>query len=201
MQAGRPELPAFETQAVLQYPEHQLSFLFLRKLCSALEEQAACRLFCFNGPGAHGQAELDVCLNLSGVGSAVEQPEFHSTFCKKSVEVDSMVPGDVIMGSIVCTGVPVIQAAVPDALHAVFRSHVVMLHGREKILIHFFAEPAGTVGADVQGFIEQILSADRKIHQALEAVHGVPGSIHMYVDSAGTVCLSSVLPEKPDNLL
>ena len=84
---------------------------------------------------ADRQAELDICLDLPGVGGAVEKPELHRTFGESGVEVQSMVTGRIIM----LIPVAVRVFGLPEILKLCHRLRLFLVNSFNQLLIHFLA--------------------------------------------------------------
>ena len=172
-----------ELQPVLQHVHHDRALLSGSVGADALEEEVA--LLAVDCPGAHGQTELDIGLDLSGMGRAVEESELHCTLGKEGVEVDAMVPGVVVVAVVDSSAVSAVGAGVPDLLHG-FPVLVGFLHRLEECLVDLLA-PAVCSVADLEGFVEQVLSANEEVHEAGHGFRSVVRTIHMDVDPGGAV--------------
>lgn len=149
-------------QPVLQYAQHQLATPGLVLIVGAFHEMQI--VLCVDCPGAHSQAELDVSLDFPGMGGAVEKSEFYRALGKKGVKIDPVIAGAIVMLVINSEAVPVIDGAVPDALHALPGSDGVVLHGIQQLGIDLFA-PAITTRPDFQSFVKQVLTANGEVDQ------------------------------------
>ena len=198
MQAGGLELRPAHPQPVDEYPLHQGGFLFLGVVGDPLEVEIV--VVAVDGPGAHGQAELDVGLDLPGVGGAVEKPELHGAFGKEGVKIDAVVAGGVVVAVADAALVTVVPGAVPDVLGSVPALPAGLFHCLEQLRADFVA-PAVCPVADLKSLVEQVLPPNGKVQQAREAFRGVVGAIHMDMDAAGGVCHSPFLDQRTDNVL
>ena len=97
-----------------------------------------------------------------------------------------MIPGGIVVLMVDPAVVVVVRGAVPDSFEAVRR-----LLG---IILHFLQEggggllaPAVGSGPDPEGFVEEVLSADRKLFEAGEAGGRVVRAVHVDVNPAGFV--------------
>lgn len=198
MQASSLELRSLHAQPVDQHTHHQGGFLLLGVTGAVLKELAV--VVGLNGPSAHCKTELDVSLDLSGVGGSVEQPEFHGALGKESVEIDAVVSGRVVVLVVNGPGVTVICGAVPDTLSGFLALLAAGLHGLEQFGGDFVA-PSVLSGTNLEGFVEQILSASGEVQQSGQAFGGVVGTINMDMDAAGSICHGSFLDQLPDDVL
>ena len=114
MQPGGLEFRASHAQTLGQHPEHEVVFLLLGVPGNGFEVEIV--VVTVDSPCAHCQAELDVGFDAAGVSGSVEQPELHGALCEECMEVDSVIPGAVVVGGIHAAIVSVIRHAVPDAL-------------------------------------------------------------------------------------
>lgn len=160
------ELRPAQAQALHQDVGHQRGLLLGGVARTAFEVEPG--VLAVNGPGTHGETELDICLDFAGVGGAVEQPELNRTLGEESVEVDTMVPAGVVVLMADTAGVAIVGGAVPDALDATLGLFTVVLHGFQQRGVHLLAPAVGAV-TNLQGFIEQVLAANGEVHQAGQA--------------------------------
>lgn len=135
------ELGTLQAEPVFQNPVHQAGFLLLGVVGHFLEEQPVG--IGFDGPGAHGQTELDISLDLASVGGAIEQPELHGALGEVGVEVDAVVPSGVVVLVIDAACVVVVCPGVPGSFHVAVGADGV-LHRPEKFGRHLVAPPIGT---------------------------------------------------------
>ena len=198
MQAAGLELGAGEAEPVDQHPLHDGGLLLVGVTGDPLEVEVVG--LAFQRPGAHGETELDVRLDLAGVGRSVEQSEFHRALREEGVEVDAVIPGAVVVLVTDAAGVAVVAAAVPNPLSAGLRLGLVVLHGHQESLGHFVA-PAVGASADLEGFVEEVLSADGEVEEAGQALGGVPCAVHMDVDAAALVREGSLGHQGADDVL
>lgn len=56
-------------------------------------------------------------------------------------------------------------------------------------------------GTNLEGFVEQILSAGGEVQQSGQAFGGVIGTINMDMDAAGSICHGSCLDQLTDDVL
>lgn len=191
------ELGTLQAQPVLQDTVHQGGFLLLGVVGHFLEEQAVG--VGFDCPCAHCQTELDISLDLASVGGSVEQPELHGALGEVGVEVDAVVPGGVVVLVIDAASVVVVGSGVPGSFHVAVGADGV-LHCPEEFGGHLVAPLIGT-GADLEGFVEQILSAGGEVDQAGQTFGGVLLAVHMDMDTAGAVGDCTGFPESSDDVL
>lgn len=192
------ELRTAQAQALHQDVGHQRGLLLCSVARTALEVEPG--VLAVNGPGAHGQAELDVGLNLASVGGAVEQPELDRPLGEESVEINTVVAAGVVVLVVDTAGVAIVGGAVPDALDTALGLFAVTLHGFQQSGVHLLAPAVGAV-TNFQSLIEQILAANGEVHQAGQAGGGMVLAVHMDVDAAGTVGDSPGLAESADDVL
>lgn len=198
MQAGGLELGTLHAQSVDQHTHHQGGFLLLGVTRAVLEELAV--VVGLNGPSAHCKAELDVSLDLSGVGGPVEQPELHGALGEEGVEIDSVVSGHVVVLVVNGPAVTVICGAIPDTLGGFLALLAAGFHGLEEFGGDFVA-PSIFPGTNLEGFVEQILSAGGEVQQSGQAFGGVIGTINMDMDATGSICHGSCLDQLTDDVL
>lgn len=198
MQAGGFELGALHAQSVDQHTHHQGGFLLLGVTRAVLEELAV--VVGLNGPSAHCKTELDVSLDLSGVGGAIEQPELHGALGEEGVEIDAVVSGRVVVLVVNGPAVTVICGAIPDTLSGFLALLAAGLHGLEQF-VGDFVTPSIFPGTNLEGFVEQILSAGSEVQQSGQAFGGVIGTINMDMDAAGSICHGSCLDQLTDDVL
>ena len=142
MEAGGLELRPAHLQALGEDAEHERGFLLLCHAGGLLEKQVV--LFGVDRPCGHGQAELNIGFDLPGVGRAVEQPELDRSFGEVGVEIDAVVAGGVVVFVADPAAVPVVKAAVPQALDGACVG-VVFLDGLEQIFVGLVAPAVGAV--------------------------------------------------------
>lgn len=145
---------------------------------------------------ADRQAELNVCLNHPGVGSAVEKPELQCAFGEGGVEVPSMVTGGIIMLIPVAVGV----FCIPKILKLCHRLRLFLINSFNQLLIHFFAVRKSP-WVNLQGFVENILFAGNDVYHISQYLLGVPAGIHMNVNPAFLAGKCPFVTELPDNFL
>ena len=133
------------------------------------------------------------------MGGTVEQPELHGALGEVGVEVDAVVPGGVVVLVIDAASIVVVGSGVPGSFHVAVGADGV-LHCPEEFGGHLVAPLIGT-GTDLEGFVEQILSAGGEVDQAGQAFGGVLLAIHMDVDTAGAVGDCTGFPESSDDVL
>lgn len=186
-----------ETEAVGEDIPHYCDLLLCRVSGHALEDDP---FLAFDSPSGESEAKLDVCLYLSCVERGVEKPELYCSLCEESVEVNSVVPGLVVMLMVNSVVVAVIGGAVPDHFEAVLIEVPVFLHCYQEILIEPFA-PAVSTGSDLEAFIYKILTGYHKVHEPFEGSGGVVCSVYVDMDSAAAVGFCSGLSESPYHIL
>ena len=111
-----------------------------------------------------------------------------------------MVSGRVVVLVVNGPAVTVICGAVPDTLSGFFAFLATGLHGLEEFGRDFVA-PSVLSGTNLEGFVEQILSAGGEVQQSGQAFGGMIGTINMDMDAAGSICHGSCLDQLPDDVL
>ncbi len=192
------ELSAPEAQPLLQDVPHELPPLLRGQVPDGLEVEVGA--FTVDSPGAHGEAELNVGLDLPGVGGAVEEPELHGALGEESVEVDAVVPGGVVVLVVDTTVISVVQRTVPHPLDVGLGLVGGLLHGLEHSGIHFPAPAVGAV-SDLEGFVEEVLAADGEVQEAGQGFRRVVRAVHVDVDPAGPVGEGPGFPKGADHVL
>ena len=198
MEPGGFEFRSTHSQTLGQHPEYEVVFLLLGVPGNGFEVEIV--VVTVDSPCAHCQAELDVGFDAAGVSGSVEQPELHGALCEECMEVDSVIPGAVVVGRIHASIISVIHHAVPDALCIVPACPAVLLHFTEQGRVDFVAPVVCTV-ADLQGFVEQILPPGGEVQQPAEAFGRVVRTVNVDVDTTGAVRHGTLLDQCPDDLL
>ena len=89
MESSGLEFWSPHSQPILQDVLHQRSTLRLGFVLLQSGEMQG--LFGVDRPGTHGQTELDIGLDLSGMRGAVEQPELYGSLGEESVEIEQVM--------------------------------------------------------------------------------------------------------------
>ena len=196
MFTSRLEFLALQLQPVDQEAFHDLRFLLFAEIFGVAEVRD---LVGVDRPGTHSQTELNVRLDLPGVGRAVEQPEFHGPFRVQGVKVQPPVPSGAVVSVVDAAAVSVVRLRVVHPFQRGF-GVLALPHGLQHFLAGLLA-PLISAAFILQGFIEEILPPGEEVDKVDQRFRCVVGSVHMDVDSAGIVGHRPSLDQLPDDLL
>ncbi len=145
---------------------------------------------------SNGQAELDVCLDFSGVERPVEKPELNRSLGEGGMQVQPMIAGAVVMvsPSIGCFLIP----EVGDPVQGVRLFPVEFL---QEGGVRLPAVPAFPRGIDLESAVNHVFLARHNVHQVPQGLYREPFGPDMDVDAAGLVGKGTGLAERPYQLL
>ena len=199
VQAGGFEFLADEAQAQEPASEGVLRVVGLRARCAGrLGGQGLC---------AHGQAKLDVGLDLPGVEGRVEGAELDGV-CRAlrgegRVEVEQVVAAVVV----VCRRAvaPVVAAAtavpVPNPGEGLEAGGLLVVERPQEGGLDRCAPLHAAAGRNAQGLCQEVFLGVHNVDQAAQALRRVLAEADVDVDAAGAVDAGSGFPDRPDHRL
>lgn len=120
-----------------------------------------------------GKAELDVCLDLAGVGGAVKQPELNGPFLEHAVQVQAMVAAVMVM--LITSVVP----DIPDAADRFKDPGLFSVELVEEALLNLFAILPLPCYLHLHGLVNQILFGGHDVGDVPQSVGVKRGSVNM----------------------
>ena len=131
---------------------------------------------------SNGQAELDVCLDFSGVERPVEKPELNRSLGEGGMQVQPMIAGAVVMvsPSIGCFLIP----EVGDPVQGVRLFPVEFL---QEGGVRLPAVPAFPRGIDLESAVNHVFLARHNVHQVPQGLCREAFGPDVDVDAAGFI--------------
>lgn len=157
------ELLTDEPEAGPEDRRPQVLFLLHGEAVHSIEPD---RLVRIDRPCAHREAELDVSLDLAGVGGAIEKPVLDTLAGEEAVKVEGVIPSPVVMRMVDVT-VTTVFVAVPVPLQAPEGDVLVFPEDRHEVLRDRLA-PAVFPVTDLEGIVDKILAGAEELHQPAE---------------------------------